>query len=124
MGREAGLRTASNGVASTAPAPAIDPRAAIQTELDTLREARSPQIKQGVTFRGNDSESGLGKITDVEAPLLPAALFEELLQGHPALETRETELSFVLVALTLGISMIAMFLACRDARPVRRANGS
>ena len=66
---EPGLRTASNGVARTAPAPAIDPRAAIQTELDTLREARSPQIKQGVTFRGNDSESGLGKITDVEAPL-------------------------------------------------------
>ena len=45
----------------------------------------------------------------------------QALQGHPALETRETELSFVLVALTLGISMIAMFLACRDARPVRRA---
>ncbi|MBV6288885.1 cellulose synthase subunit BcsC-related outer membrane protein [Pseudomonas aegrilactucae] len=66
---EPGLRTASRGAASsTAPAP-VDPRAAIQTELDTLREARSPQIKQGVTFRGNDSESGLGKITDVEAPL-------------------------------------------------------
>lgn len=66
---EQGVRTASRGAASSAAPAPVDPRAAIQTELDTLREARSPQIKQGVTFRGNDSESGLGKITDVEAPL-------------------------------------------------------
>ncbi|WP_338001207.1 cellulose synthase subunit BcsC-related outer membrane protein [Pseudomonas brassicae] len=66
---EPGLRTASRGAAGSSAAAPVDPRAAIQTELDTLREARSPQIKQGVTFRGNDSESGLGKITDVEAPL-------------------------------------------------------
>ena len=45
----------------------------------------------------------------------------QALQDHPALETRETEPFFVLVALTLGISMIAMFLAWRDARPVQRA---
>ena len=45
----------------------------------------------------------------------------QTLPGHPALETRETELSFVLVALMLGISMIAIFLAWRGARPVQRA---
>ncbi|MGE7990798.1 cellulose synthase subunit BcsC-related outer membrane protein [Pseudomonas sp. NPDC089554] len=52
-----------------APAPVVDPRAAIERELDQIREARSPQIKQGVTYRGNDSESGMGKITDIETPL-------------------------------------------------------
>lgn len=67
--REPGLRTASQATPQLATPAPVDPRAALQTELDTIREARSPQIKQGVTFRGNDSESGLGKITDVEAPL-------------------------------------------------------
>ncbi|MEC6745089.1 cellulose biosynthesis protein BcsC [Pseudomonas qingdaonensis] len=66
---EPGLRTASQATPQLATPAPVDPRAALQTELDTIREARSPQIKQGVTFRGNDSESGLGKITDVEAPL-------------------------------------------------------
>lgn len=66
---EPGLRTASQATPQLAKPAPVDPRAALQTELDTIREARSPQIKQGVTFRGNDSESGLGKITDVEAPL-------------------------------------------------------
>lgn len=53
------------------PEPAVvnpDPRAAIEREMDSLREARSPQIKQGVTFRGNNGESGLSRITDVETP--------------------------------------------------------
>ena len=45
----------------------------------------------------------------------------QALQGHPALETRETEPFFVLAALMMGISMIAMFLAWRGARPVQRA---
>lgn len=66
---EPGLRTASQATPQLATPAPVDPRAALQTELDTIREARSPQIKQGVTFRSNDSESGLGKITDVEAPL-------------------------------------------------------
>lgn len=66
---EPGLRTASQATPQLATPAPVDPRSALQTELDTIREARSPQIKQGVTFRGNDSESGLGKITDVEAPL-------------------------------------------------------
>lgn len=46
-----------------------DPRAAIETELASLRESRSPQIKQGVTIRSNNGESGLSRITDVQAPL-------------------------------------------------------
>ncbi|OLS63036.1 cellulose biosynthesis protein BcsC [Pseudomonas putida] len=46
-----------------------DPRAAIETELTSLAEQRSPQIKQGVTFRSNNGEGGLSKIFDVETPL-------------------------------------------------------
>ncbi|WP_110972379.1 cellulose biosynthesis protein BcsC [Pseudomonas huaxiensis] len=46
-----------------------DPRASIEAELASIRESRSPQIKQGFTVRTNNGESGLGKITDIEAPL-------------------------------------------------------
>jgi hypothetical protein len=46
-----------------------DPRAAIESALTSIREARSPQIKQGVTVRSNNGESGLSKITDVQTPL-------------------------------------------------------
>lgn len=52
-----------------APEAEADPRTAIEQQLAQVRESRSPQVKQGVTFRGNDSEAGMGKITDVEAPL-------------------------------------------------------
>ena len=45
----------------------------------------------------------------------------QALQSRQALETRETELSFVLAALMLGILMVAMFLAWRGARPMQRA---
>lgn len=45
-----------------------DPRAAIETELTRLAEQRSPQIKQGATIRGNNGESALSKITDIETP--------------------------------------------------------
>lgn len=45
-----------------------DPRAAIEKELTSVRESRSPQIKQGATIRGNNGESALSKITDVETP--------------------------------------------------------
>ncbi|MDR0280916.1 MAG: BCSC C-terminal domain-containing protein [Paucimonas sp.] len=46
-----------------------DPRAAIETALSSVQEARSPQIKQGVTLRSNNGESGLSRITDVQTPL-------------------------------------------------------
>jgi len=46
-----------------------DPRMAIETELDSVRESRSPQIKQGVTLRSNNGESGLSRMTDIETPL-------------------------------------------------------
>lgn len=45
-----------------------DPRAVIEKELTSVRESRSPQIKQGATIRGNNGESALSKITDVETP--------------------------------------------------------
>ena len=44
----------------------------------------------------------------------------QALQGRLALETRETELSFVLAALMMGISMVAMFLAWKGARPLQQ----
>ncbi|MFV3383261.1 cellulose synthase subunit BcsC-related outer membrane protein [Pseudomonas sp. NY15354] len=68
---EPGLRSSSADlVASSDSAPAqVDPRASIERELEQIRDSRSPQLKQGVTYRGNDSESGMGKITDVETPL-------------------------------------------------------
>jgi len=42
------------------------------------------------------------------------------LQERLALATRETELSFVLAALLLLMSMVAMFLAWRAVRPTRQ----
>ncbi|MCU1727125.1 cellulose synthase subunit BcsC-related outer membrane protein [Pseudomonas sp. 7P_10.2_Bac1] len=54
-------------------APASDPqeqaRQAMQTALTEIKQERSPRITQGVAIRSNDSESGLSKMTDVEAPL-------------------------------------------------------
>lgn len=44
-------------------------RQSIQTALNQIRQERSPSVTQGVTFRGNNSESGLNKINDVETPL-------------------------------------------------------
>jgi len=56
-----------------APAKPVDPQAearqSMQSALDQIDQERSPRITQGVTFRSNDSESGLSKITDVETPL-------------------------------------------------------
>jgi len=66
---EPGLRRSARSVDE--PERAVvnpDPRAAIESELDSLRESRSPQIKQGVTVRGNNGESALSKITDIETP--------------------------------------------------------
>ncbi len=42
-------------------------------------------------------------------------------QRRLALETRETERPFVLAAPMVGISMVAMFLAWRGARPMQQA---
>lgn len=56
-----------------ASAPVSDPqeeaRQAMQTALTEIKQERSPRITQGVAIRSNDSESGLSKMTDVEAPL-------------------------------------------------------
>lgn len=49
-----------------------DPRAGMSVAaraLDEIREERSPYVVQGLTVRSNDSESGLSKLTDVQAPL-------------------------------------------------------
>lgn len=48
-----------------------DPRAGMSEAaraLDDILQQRSPYLVQGVTVRTNDSESGLSKITDVQAP--------------------------------------------------------
>jgi len=49
----------------------VDPRAGMSEAaraLDDILQQRSPYLVQGVTVRSNDSESGLSKITDVQAP--------------------------------------------------------
>lgn len=48
---------------------AADSRDAAQRALNQIQQERSPRVTQGVTFQGNDSESGLGKLTNVQAPL-------------------------------------------------------
>lgn len=50
---------------------ASDPRAGMSDAaraLDDIMQQRSPYLVQGVTARSNDSESGLSKLTDVQAP--------------------------------------------------------
>lgn len=49
----------------------LDPRAGMSEAaraLDDILQQRSPYLVQGLTLRSNDSESGLSKITDVQAP--------------------------------------------------------
>ncbi|MGL4318327.1 MAG: cellulose synthase subunit BcsC-related outer membrane protein [Pseudomonas sp.] len=49
----------------------VDPRAGMseaERALDDILQQRSPYLVQGVTGRSNDSESGLSKLTDIEAP--------------------------------------------------------
>lgn len=57
-------------VADTPPVdPQAEARMAMETALSEIKQERSPRITQGLTVRSNDSESGLSKMTDVEAPL-------------------------------------------------------
>lgn len=58
-------RVGSANAASAAP----DSRQSLQQALDQIQQERSPRVTQGVTYRSNNSESGLNKITDVQAPL-------------------------------------------------------
>ena len=49
----------------------VDPRAGLSEAaraLDDIMQQRSPYLVQGLTARTNDSESGLSKITDIQAP--------------------------------------------------------
>jgi tetratricopeptide (TPR) repeat protein len=49
-----------------------DPRAGMSEAaraLDDILQQRSAYVVQGLTFRRNDSESGLSKLTDVQAPI-------------------------------------------------------
>lgn len=49
----------------------IDPRTGLSEAaraLDDIMQQRSPYVAQGLTVRSNDSESGLSKLTDVQAP--------------------------------------------------------
>jgi cellulose synthase operon protein C len=58
--------TASAAEATTAQANTSSPA---QRELTDILQARTPYVTQGISIRGNDSESGLSQLTDVEAPL-------------------------------------------------------
>lgn len=64
-------RTNDNGrtLPGKATAAAADPSQSMQQALDQIKQERSPRVTQGVTYRSNNSESGLNKITDVQAPL-------------------------------------------------------
>lgn len=48
---------------------AVDQASSAQRALDSILQERSAYVTQGVTIRSNDSESGLGKMTDIETPL-------------------------------------------------------
>jgi Tfp pilus assembly protein PilF len=48
---------------------AVDQASSAQRALDNILQERSGYVTQGVTIRSNNSESGLSKMTDVEAPL-------------------------------------------------------
>ncbi|WP_338546066.1 cellulose synthase subunit BcsC-related outer membrane protein [Pseudomonas benzopyrenica] len=66
--------TADQLLAAAKTAPPADvaeaPRdSAAERALDDLLQTRSARITQGLTVRSNDNERGLGKLTDVEAPL-------------------------------------------------------
>ncbi|WP_295518009.1 cellulose biosynthesis protein BcsC [uncultured Pseudomonas sp.] len=66
--------TADQLLAAAKAAPAADAAvttndSAAERALDDLLQTRSARVTQGLTVRSNDNESGLGKLTDVEAPL-------------------------------------------------------
>lgn len=64
--------SAGNPFVAPDPSKPYDSRAGMSAAaraLDEIREERSPYVVQGLTVRSNDSESGLSKITDVQAPL-------------------------------------------------------
>lgn len=64
--------SAGNPFAAPDPRQPHDPRTGLSAAaraLDEIREERSPYVVQGLTVRSNDSESGLSRITDVQAPL-------------------------------------------------------
>ncbi|MCF3191406.1 BCSC C-terminal domain-containing protein [Pseudomonas bubulae] len=48
---------------------AVDQASSAQRALDSILQERSAYVTQGVTIRSNDSEPGLGKMTDIETPL-------------------------------------------------------
>jgi hypothetical protein len=64
-------RTDGNGrlLPGKTAADSPDPRQSMQRALDQIQQERSPRVTQGVSFRSNDSESGLSKITEVQTPL-------------------------------------------------------
>lgn len=55
-------------VRKVATAPA-DPWQEARQSLEQIRQERSPSVTQGVSYRGNNSETGLGKMSEVQAPL-------------------------------------------------------
>lgn len=64
-------RTDGNGrvLPGKTSADSPDPRQSMQRALDQIQQERSPRVTQGVSYRSNDSESGLSKVTEVQTPL-------------------------------------------------------
>jgi tetratricopeptide (TPR) repeat protein len=64
-------RTDGNGrvLPGKTSADSPDPRQSMQRALDQIQQERSPRVTQGVSYRSNDSESGLSKMTEVQTPL-------------------------------------------------------
>lgn len=46
-----------------------DPWQEARQSLDQIREQRSPSVTQGISYRSNNSEAGMGKMSEVQAPL-------------------------------------------------------
>jgi tetratricopeptide (TPR) repeat protein len=67
----ADVQPASNPFVLNDDTAEVDPRAGMSEAaraLDDIMQQRSPYLVQGLTVRTNDSESGLSKITDIQAP--------------------------------------------------------
>lgn len=70
-GAYAAAGTPANPFAVSPEAAEYDPRAGMSEAaraLDDILQQRSPYLVQGLSVRSNDSESGLSKLTDIQAP--------------------------------------------------------
>lgn len=60
---------AERPAAADATRTAAAPASSLQSELDEIRQERSPEIRAGAFTRSNNGESGLSRMTSIEAPV-------------------------------------------------------